>query len=85
MSMRSSPPPPILPCRGAWDVLFGEEIEFIRFQKGLLEEAARRPGLHPAESHALEIGKVPQAWEQILVIAKTLGEIRFNIASLEIR
>jgi transcriptional regulator with XRE-family HTH domain len=73
-------------CRKVWGILFGEEIQAIRQEKGLLlEQAARRAGITPAAWQAVEAGRVPQSWVQVCAMAEGLGESRLEMASLVIR
>ena len=72
--------------RGVWGVLFGEEIELRREERGLsLEEAASRAGLSPEEWEDIEAGQVPESWQQLCALADGLGEKRVVMASLVIR
>jgi DNA-binding XRE family transcriptional regulator len=72
--------------RGVWGVLFGEEIELRREERGLsIEEVARRAGLSPDEWEDIEGGRVPESWQQLCAVADGLGEKRVVMASLVIR
>ena len=72
--------------RGIWGVLFGEEIQLRREERGLsVEEAAGRAGLAAPDWQAIEDGRVPESWEQLCAVAEGLGEKRVVMASLVIR
>ena len=73
-------------CRGVWGVLFGEEIQLRREERGLsVEEAAERAGLSPEVWQAIEAGQVPESWQELCAVAEGLGEKRVVMASLVIR
>jgi len=73
--------------RGVWGVLFGQEIQLRREERGLsLENAAERAGLSTEEWQDMEAGQVvPESWKQLCAVAKGLGEKRVVMASLVIR
>ena len=72
--------------RGVWGMLFGEEIQLRREERGLsVEEAAERAGLSAAAWQDIEAGQAPESWEQLCAVAEGLGEKRVVMASLVIR
>jgi len=90
MSMSFSPSPSAFDvdglCRKVWAILFGEEIQGIREEKGIsLDEAAGRAGMTVAEWEAVEAGRVPRTWEQVCAMAVGLRERRLELASLVVR
>jgi hypothetical protein len=71
--------------RGVWGVLFGEEIQFRRQERGLsIENAAEQAGNSVEEWQAIEAGQVPECWEQLCAVGEGLGEERVIMASLVI-
>ncbi len=71
--------------RRAWGFLFGQDIQIVREEKGLsLEETARRAGMTVERWDAIEVGRVPETWQQICAMAKGLRKSRFMVASLVI-
>src|SRR3954451_19102114 len=72
--------------RGVWGVLFGEEIQLRRLERGIsIEDAAGRAGLSIEEWQDMEAGQVPESWHQLCAVAEGLGETRVEMASLVIR
>jgi DNA-binding XRE family transcriptional regulator len=72
--------------RGVWGMLFGEEIQLRRQERGLsVEDAAERAGLSAADWQAIEDGQAPESWEQLCAVGEGLGEKRVVMASLVIR
>ena len=72
--------------RGVWGMLFGEEIQLRREERGLsVEEAAERAGLSAAAWQDIEDGQVPESWDRLCAIGEGLGEKRVVMASLVIR
>ena len=72
-----------LDTRKVWGLLFGEDIQGVRENKGLsVEETAGRAGMTVAEWQAIEAGQVPRNWAQICSMAEGLRESRVGIASL---
>lgn len=72
--------------RGLWGVLFGQEIQLQREERGLsVEDAASRAGLSTQNWRAMEAGQVPETGEQLCAVAEGLGEKRVVMASLVIR
>lgn len=72
--------------RGLWGVLFGEEIQLRREERGLsVEEAAELAGLSVEDWQAIEEGQVPESWVQLCAVGEGLGEKRVVMASLVIR
>ena len=70
---------------GVWGVLFGEEIQFRRQERGFsIEDAAERAGNSVEEWRAIEAGQVPELWEQLCAVGDGLGEERLTMASLVI-
>jgi DNA-binding XRE family transcriptional regulator len=72
--------------RGVWGMLFGEEIQLRRQERGpSVEDAAERAGLSAADWQAIEDGQAPESWEQLCAVGEGLGEKRVVMASLVIR
>jgi Helix-turn-helix domain len=73
-------------CRRAYGILFGQEIECRRREKGLtVEQATERAGMPVARWQAIEKGRVPESWEEVCSLGKGLGESRVVMGSLVIR
>ena len=72
--------------RGVWGVLFGEEIQLRRQERGIsIEDAAERAGFSIEEWQDMEAGQVPESWQQLCAVAEGLRETRVEMASLVIR
>lgn len=47
-------------------MLFGEEIQCLRLEKGLsVEEVSRRASMTTDEWEAVEAGRVPESWDEL--------------------
>ena len=70
-------------CRGAFGVLFGEEIMALREEQELtIEQAAGRADMTPAAWLRVERGRVPDSWELACRMADALGISHLEMASL---
>ena len=87
MSMINSPSlPDLFPedfNRKVWAILFGQDIQGMRGEKGMsVKKAARRAGMTVEEWEAIEAGRVPETWEQVCAMAESLEESRVSMASI---
>lgn len=73
-------------CRGAFGVLFGEQITALREEQELtIELAAGRADMTPFEWLRVERGRVPESWELACRMADALGISHFEMAALIVR
>lgn len=65
--------------RGVWGMLFGEEIQLRREERGLsVEDAAERAGLSAADWQAIEDGQAPESWDQVCAVGEGLNPRSFE-------